>query len=185
MTGAPRAHLDLAADFGAAHVRAFPAPTPPTPTPDAAPPPAWPPWPGPRPPGASRSRWRPTTPTAPDGPDAAAGRRARRGALWDVLHAHRTGETSERTHAALADRLAHVRVKDADPAEAPVALGAGTLPLDEVGRVLGAHGYDGWLCWEYDAAWHPRRRAAARPAGGRTHPHGTPPRPVAALNAVR
>ncbi|WP_245681706.1 sugar phosphate isomerase/epimerase family protein [Actinomadura kijaniata] len=151
-----RAHLDLAADLGAAHVRVFPGADPADPDAErraaarltaVA--------------GAARARGVAVAVETHDSHragrdlarllDGVPGARA----LWDVLHGHRAGETPERTHAALADRLAYVQVKDADPAGTPVALGAGTLPLDEVGRVLGAHGYDGWLCWEYEAAWHP------------------------------
>ncbi|MEV7602662.1 sugar phosphate isomerase/epimerase family protein [Kitasatospora sp. NPDC089797] len=80
-------------------------------------------------------------------PDAA-------GALWDLLHTWLAGETPADTHAALAGRLGHVQVKDvAGPDDlAPLPLGAGRLPIADCLRLLPR---DGWICWEYEAPWHP------------------------------
>ncbi|GAA4307791.1 sugar phosphate isomerase/epimerase [Actinomadura luteofluorescens] len=77
------------------------------------------------------------------------------GAIWDVLHPRLAGEPPRATHAALADRLAYVQFKDVSPSRAPVPLGGGVLPLDEIGEVLARGRYRGWVSWEYEAAWFP------------------------------
>ncbi|MEU4828417.1 sugar phosphate isomerase/epimerase family protein [Actinomadura sp. NPDC023710] len=77
------------------------------------------------------------------------------GAIWDVLHPRLAGESPLATYAALADRLAYVQFKDVSPTRAPVPLGSGVLPLDEVGEVLARGRYRGWVSWEYEAAWFP------------------------------
>lgn len=79
-------------------------------------------------------------------------------AIWDILHTWRADETPAATAAALGDRLAYVQVKDvASPSDlTPLPPGAGILPLDEVANVLHAHGYRGWISWEYEKAWFPQ-----------------------------
>ncbi|MGW0130061.1 sugar phosphate isomerase/epimerase family protein [Streptomyces sp. NPDC003299] len=78
------------------------------------------------------------------------------GALWDVMHTWLGGEEPSQTYAALAPHLGYVQVKDIASTEdtTPLALGAGVLPLGEVVEVLSRHGWDGWLCWEYEKRWH-------------------------------
>ncbi|MFF9091715.1 sugar phosphate isomerase/epimerase family protein [Streptomyces sp. NPDC014802] len=78
------------------------------------------------------------------------------GALWDVMHTWLGGEEPSQTYAALAPHLGYVQVKDIASAEdtTPLALGAGVLPLGEVVEVLSRHGWDGWLCWEYEKRWY-------------------------------
>ncbi|MER7772595.1 TIM barrel protein [Kitasatospora sp. NPDC096140] len=99
------------------------------------------------------------------------------GALWDLMHTHLAGERPADTHTALAGRLGHVQVKDVAAPEdlTPLALGAGCLPIAACVRLLPP---DGWVCWEYEAPWHPAaaplapllaqgaRRLAAWRAGG-------------------
>ncbi|MGV9511536.1 sugar phosphate isomerase/epimerase family protein [Streptomyces tendae] len=78
------------------------------------------------------------------------------GALWDVMHTWLGGEQPSDTYAALSPHLGHVQVKDIASAEdtTPLRLGAGVLPLTEVVDVLSRHGWDGWLCWEYEKRWY-------------------------------
>ncbi|MCC9155266.1 sugar phosphate isomerase/epimerase [Streptomyces parvulus] len=78
------------------------------------------------------------------------------GALWDVMHTWLGGEQPVESYAALSPHLGYVQVKDIASAEdtTPLALGAGVLPLTEVVDVLSRHGWDGWLCWEYEKRWY-------------------------------
>ncbi|MFH8799427.1 sugar phosphate isomerase/epimerase family protein [Streptomyces sp. NPDC017936] len=78
------------------------------------------------------------------------------GALWDVMHTWLGGEQPLDTYAALSPYLGYVQVKDIASAEdtTPLALGAGALPLAECVEVLARHGWDGWLCWEYEKRWY-------------------------------
>lgn len=78
------------------------------------------------------------------------------GALWDVMHTWLGGEQPSESYAALSPHLGYVQVKDIASAEdtTPLALGAGVLPLTEVVDVLSRHGWDGWLCWEYEKRWY-------------------------------
>ncbi|MEV0262026.1 sugar phosphate isomerase/epimerase family protein [Streptomyces sp. NPDC050617] len=80
------------------------------------------------------------------------------GALWDVMHPWLAGESPTATFPALSPHLGYVQVKDVASAEdtTPLALGAGVLPLSQVVGLLGAEGWDGWLCWEYEKRWYPR-----------------------------
>ncbi|MFE0400284.1 sugar phosphate isomerase/epimerase family protein [Streptomyces nigra] len=78
------------------------------------------------------------------------------GALWDVMHTWLAGEQPAESYAALAPHLGYVQVKDIAGADdtTPLPLGAGVLPLAECVEVLSRHGWDGWLCWEYEKRWH-------------------------------
>ncbi|MFJ7909203.1 sugar phosphate isomerase/epimerase family protein [Kitasatospora sp. NPDC096204] len=76
------------------------------------------------------------------------------GAVWDLMHTHLAGETPVETRAALAPYPGHTQVKDiAGPHDrTPLPLGAGVLPIADCLRLLAA---DAWVCWEYEAPWHP------------------------------
>ncbi|WP_333773807.1 sugar phosphate isomerase/epimerase family protein [Streptomyces sp. IBSBF 3136] len=78
------------------------------------------------------------------------------GALWDVMHTWLGGEQPQDSYAALAPHLGYVQVKDIASADdtSPLPLGAGVLPLTECVDVLSRHGWDGWLCWEYEKRWY-------------------------------
>ncbi|MFG2883960.1 sugar phosphate isomerase/epimerase family protein [Streptomyces sp. NPDC048297] len=94
------------------------------------------------------------------------------GALWDVMHTWLGGEQPDESYAALAPHLGYVQVKDIASADdtTPLPLGAGVLPLTECVDVLCRHGWDGWLCWEYEKRWYDS--AAPLPAllgAGRGH----------------
>ncbi|MEV1020631.1 sugar phosphate isomerase/epimerase family protein [Streptomyces sp. NPDC050264] len=94
------------------------------------------------------------------------------GVLWDIMHTWLGGEQPAVSYAALSPYLGYVQVKDiAGPDDkTPLALGAGALPLAECVEVLSREGWDGWLCWEYEARWY--EAAAPLPAllhDGREH----------------
>ncbi|MFF4210940.1 sugar phosphate isomerase/epimerase family protein [Streptomyces sp. NPDC001796] len=78
------------------------------------------------------------------------------GALWDVMHTWLGGEQPQETYAALSPYLGYVQVKDIASADdkTPLPLGSGVLPLAECVEVLSRHGWDGWLCWEYEKRWY-------------------------------
>jgi fatty-acyl-CoA synthase len=82
------------------------------------------------------------------------------GALWDVLHTCRMGETPDEVTGLLGERLLHVHVKDGRgetgaPAWELVLLGEGDVPMAGVLRALRALGYQGWLTVEWEKKWHP------------------------------
>jgi fatty-acyl-CoA synthase len=82
------------------------------------------------------------------------------GALWDIVHTSRMGETPEVVAALLDGRIAHVHVKDGrGPTGADawdlVPLGEGDVPVLGVLRALRARGYAGWLTVEWEKRWHP------------------------------
>ncbi|MBA0049686.1 sugar phosphate isomerase/epimerase [Streptomyces sp. AJS327] len=84
------------------------------------------------------------------------------GALWDVLHTWRAGESPEASLDVLAPHLGYVQVKDVGSAEdlTPLAPGDGVLPLAEVLSALAGRGLgDGWVCWEYERRWFPETPA--------------------------
>ncbi|MGW3952732.1 sugar phosphate isomerase/epimerase family protein [Streptomyces sp. NPDC004752] len=94
------------------------------------------------------------------------------GALWDVMHTWLGGEQPSETYEALAPYLGYVQVKDIASADdtTPLLLGSGVLPLTECVDVLCRHGWDGWLCWEYEKRWY--ESAAPLPGllgAGRAH----------------
>jgi sugar phosphate isomerase/epimerase len=81
------------------------------------------------------------------------------GAVWDIMHPWRTGESLDETWRWLSPWLSRgaVQVKDANlPADAtPVLIGDGTLPVDAFAALLTANGYDGPICLEWEKKWHP------------------------------
>ena len=82
------------------------------------------------------------------------------GALWDVLHTCRMGETPEEVTDLLGHRLLHVHVKDGRGETGAavwelVPLGEGDVPMAAILRALRAHGYGGWLTIEWEKKWHP------------------------------
>ncbi|MBT2410302.1 sugar phosphate isomerase/epimerase [Streptomyces sp. ISL-12] len=94
------------------------------------------------------------------------------GALWDVMHTWLGGEQPAESYAALSPHLGYVQVKDIASADdtTPLPLGQGVLPLTECVDLLSRHGWDGWLCWEYEKRWY--ENAAPLPGilgAGRRH----------------
>jgi sugar phosphate isomerase/epimerase len=94
------------------------------------------------------------------------------GALWDIMHTWLGGEQPQETYAALSPYLGYVQVKDIASADdrTPLALGSGVLPITECVEVLSRHGWDGWLCWEYEKRWYETARPLPELLGqGREH----------------
>jgi sugar phosphate isomerase/epimerase len=82
------------------------------------------------------------------------------GALWDVLHTCRMGETPDEVADLLGERLLHVHVKDGRGETGAVSweltlLGEGDVPMAGILGALRAHGYRGWLTVEWEKKWHP------------------------------
>jgi len=83
------------------------------------------------------------------------------GAVWDLMHPWRVGEPLARTWELLGpwlrDDRGGVQIKDARlPEDAtPVAIGDGTLPVDEFGALLRGEGFVGTVCLEWERKWHP------------------------------
>lgn len=80
-------------------------------------------------------------------------------ALWDTHHPYRMGETPEQTWSYLGQRLMHTHVKDArrkaDGGWQLVLLGEGEVPVKEAVATWARHGYDGFVCVEWEKKWHP------------------------------
>jgi len=80
------------------------------------------------------------------------------GALWDVHHTYRVGESPQDVLSALGSRIHLVHVKDARRSGESwelVPLGEGEVPVRESLAALHATGYDGWLTVEWEKRWHP------------------------------
>ncbi|GAB2594332.1 sugar phosphate isomerase/epimerase [Streptomyces capparidis] len=83
------------------------------------------------------------------------------GVIWDVMHTWRAGEAPQDSFTAAAPYLGYVQVKDIAGRDdtTPLPLGAGVLPLGDCVAALGSGGFEGWVCWEYEAAWYPEAAA--------------------------
>jgi sugar phosphate isomerase/epimerase len=86
------------------------------------------------------------------------------GAVWDVVHTHRMGETPADVVARLGDRILDVHIKDArrTSPEASwadgfvyVLLGQGEVPVRACVEALRSAGYEGWVVTEWEKLWHP------------------------------
>ncbi|TDT80156.1 sugar phosphate isomerase/epimerase [Arthrobacter sp. AG258] len=83
------------------------------------------------------------------------------GAVWDLMHPWRVGETLGETWRALQPWLTggagSVQVKDArlPASRTPAFVGTGTLPVDAFAGLLRDAGYAGPVCLEWEKAWHP------------------------------
>ena len=79
--------------------------------------------------------------------------------LWDTHHPYRMGETAEQTWGYVGERMVHTHVKDAkrkpDGGWQLVLLGEGEVPVKEAIGVWARHGYDGYVCVEWEKKWHP------------------------------
>ena len=78
------------------------------------------------------------------------------GALWDLHHPYRQGETPEQTYAALAPFVRLTHVKDSTPPNNYCLLGDGDIPILPMLRLLHGGGYDGWINLEWEKRWIPR-----------------------------
>lgn len=79
------------------------------------------------------------------------------GAIWDVVHTWRAGESLADSGRILAPWLAEIQVKDIGSRDSltPALTGTGVVPLDELVDAL-PDGFAGWLCLEWERAWHPQ-----------------------------
>jgi fatty-acyl-CoA synthase len=71
------------------------------------------------------------------------------------------GETAQQTWDYIGERMVHTHVKDAvrDPSERTgwklVLLGEGEVPVKEAIATWARHGYDSYVCVEWEKKWHP------------------------------
>lgn len=83
------------------------------------------------------------------------------GAVWDLVHPWRVGESLTDTWAALRPWLAvgrgSVQVKDVALPDSwtPLPVGQGSLPTDAFAELLVDVGYGGTVTLEWERAWHP------------------------------
>ncbi len=77
------------------------------------------------------------------------------GALWDLHHPFRQGETPAETFAALRPYIRGTHVKDSKPGGTYCLLGEGDVPVPEMLRLLKADGYEGWINLEWEKRWIP------------------------------
>jgi len=77
------------------------------------------------------------------------------GALWDLHHPYRTGETVRETAARIGGRTHHAHVKDSREDGGYTLLGEGDVPLADLIGSLHMAGYRGYLCLEWEKMWHP------------------------------
>jgi fatty-acyl-CoA synthase len=77
------------------------------------------------------------------------------GALWDIHHPWRVGESPVEVIELLGNRIALVHVKDATRDGELVLLGEGEVPYVESLAALDEGGYDGWVSVEWEKRWHP------------------------------
>ena len=81
------------------------------------------------------------------------------GALWDIEHPYRRGESPADTVRKLGARIGHVHVKDSLPPlpgerkARPTLLGQGEIPIVECIKALREIRYDGWFCLEAEKRW--------------------------------
>lgn len=80
------------------------------------------------------------------------------GAIWDVHHPFRKGESIEDTWRLIGVRVKHVHLKDArlmpDGEWQLVLMGEGEVPCREILGLLMREGYQGYLCAEWEKKWH-------------------------------
>lgn len=77
------------------------------------------------------------------------------GALWDLHHPFRAGETPAETFAALCPYVKLTHVKDSRPGGTYCLLGEGDVPLREMLALLHKGGYDGYVSVEWEKRWIP------------------------------
>ena len=81
------------------------------------------------------------------------------GAVWDVHHPFRMGESIEDTWRLIGKRVKHVHMKDArllsDGSWQLVLMGEGEVPCREILDLLVNEGYEGYICAEWEKKWRP------------------------------
>ena len=87
--------------------------------------------------------------------------------IWDIGNTFAVGEDPAESFELLKDRLAYVQVKDGRRLESSwhlCSLGQGHVPLARAFKLLIAHGYEGAFSMEWEYAWHPDPPEIALPA---------------------
>jgi len=81
------------------------------------------------------------------------------GAIWDVAHTHRAGDSPADVIDRLRGRILDVHVKDAvrtgKDGSRYVLMGEGEVPVRICLRALYRAGYSGWVVAEWEKRWHP------------------------------
>lgn len=81
------------------------------------------------------------------------------GAVWDVHHPFRMGESIEDTWRFIGPHVKHVHVKDARLLPSGewqlVLMGEGEVPCRDILSLLHREGYEGYICAEWEKKWHP------------------------------
>jgi len=86
------------------------------------------------------------------------------GAVWDIVHTNRVGETAAEVVSRLGARILDVHVKDARRTNRSgtwadgfgyVLLGEGEVPVRECVEELQRAGYKHWVVAEWEKRWHP------------------------------
>jgi sugar phosphate isomerase/epimerase len=80
------------------------------------------------------------------------------GAIWDMLHTNRMGESPAEVMQLLDGRVINVHLKDArrtSDAWQLVLLGEGDIPVKEGLRLLAKSGYQDFVSVEWEKKWHP------------------------------
>ena len=80
------------------------------------------------------------------------------GAVWDMLHTARMGETPSDVLGLIGDRVLNVHLKDArrnGDAWELLPLGQGEIPVRDGLRLLKQRGYDDFISVEWEKKWHP------------------------------
>jgi sugar phosphate isomerase/epimerase len=80
--------------------------------------------------------------------------------LWDAHHSFVAGgeKSPADTYAKLGKWARHTHLKDSKPEGADrryVLVGTGEVPVKEQVKVLAAHDYKGFYCFEWEKKWHP------------------------------
>jgi sugar phosphate isomerase/epimerase len=80
------------------------------------------------------------------------------GAIWDLYHTARMGETPAQALAALGKRVLNVHLKDGRRTAHGwqlLLLGEGEIPIKDALRLLQGQGYDDFISVEWEKKWHP------------------------------
>jgi sugar phosphate isomerase/epimerase len=80
------------------------------------------------------------------------------GAIWDMHHTYRMGESPRQALDFLGDRIVNIHVKDAqrvDDGWQLLLAGAGEIPIREGLSLALDRGYRGYVTVEWEKKWHP------------------------------
>lgn len=79
--------------------------------------------------------------------------------LWDIAHSLRAGDTLEIAYGSIENAPAYIHLKDekeeTSGGSVPVLPGEGSIPMKSIMSFLKEKKYHGYLCFEWERAWHP------------------------------